>query len=68
VTKTCDSCAHGAGEGTIRFCQVKNGAAFDANATCDGWRKSGLAIYGTDTTSGSIANGRIEYNTATGTN
>lgn len=51
MTQTCSSCAHGAGEGTIRFCQVKNGAAFDANATCDWWTKPGLAICGLVTAS-----------------
>jgi len=34
MTKTCATCAHGNGEGTIRFCAIKNGAAYDATAVC----------------------------------
>lgn len=34
-TKSCATCAHGTGEGTIRFCRVKGGWAFDASTTCD---------------------------------
>lgn len=46
MTQTCDTCAHGAGEGSIRFCQVKNGAAFDMNTRCDWWTEPGVAICG----------------------
>lgn len=46
TTKTCDTCAHGEGEGTIRFCRVKNGAAFHANTRCDWWTQPGQAICG----------------------
>ncbi len=46
MTKTCDTCVHGEGEGTIRFCRVKGGAAFDANARCDWWTEPGAVICG----------------------
>lgn len=46
MTKTCDTCVHGDGEGTIRFCRVKGGAAFDVNTQCDWWTGPGTAICG----------------------
>lgn len=35
--KSCATCINGDGEGTIRFCRVKGGAAFDVNTICDLW-------------------------------
>lgn len=34
MNENCSTCKHSSGEGTIRFCDAKCGAAFDSTATC----------------------------------